>query len=273
MYFTLHTAKSASGTSLIWLLQVITLPYPLLLQKTSRDTLGYSLKGQVVLIDEAHNLMDAIASMNSTTVSLSQLQQARKQLIHYLQRFRNRLKGKNRVYVTQIVRVLDSLVQYLVSHNEAAGLADEGEARVADLISGKGTDQINLFKLTRYLQESKLARKVNDYHVHAKKFTEPLTVPDKHGSTKSGAISIAMPVLMQIQSFLLTLMNPSAEGRFFYVRSPETSDTMLKYALLDPTQHFRDVVEEARAVILAGGTMSPVSRASSSLQCSVRIRL
>jgi chromosome transmission fidelity protein 1 len=29
--------------------------------------------------------------------------------------------------------------------------------------------------------------------------------------------------------------------------------------LLDPTFHFRDIVEEARAVVLAGGTMSPMS--------------
>jgi chromosome transmission fidelity protein 1 len=53
-------------------------------------------------------------------------------------------------------------------------------------------------------------------------------------------------------------MNPSAEGSFFYSRSEEDSGMSLKYMLLDPTYHFKDIVEEARAVVLAGGTMSPM---------------
>ena len=40
---------------------------------------------------------------------------------------------------------------------------------------------------------------------------------------------------------------------------PGREDTVeLKYQLLNPSPNFMDVVEEARAVILAGGTMSPV---------------
>ena len=33
----------------------------------------------------------------------------------------------------------------------------------------------------------------------------------------------------------------------------------IKYQLLNPSALFRDVVEVARSVVLAGGTMSPVS--------------
>lgn len=217
--------------------------------------------------------MDVITSMQSMSVSHSQLQKARAQLIRYLQKFQKRLKGKNRIYVTQVVRLLDSLLSYLGQYTyreEGQDAADtrraveqksamtEGEVDIANLISGKGTDQINLFKLARYLQESKLARKVNDYNVAA----------DENAHLKKTSISPTnniyaknptIPVLMHVQSFLLTLMNPSAEGRFFYQRAQDgTKEVHLKYTLLDPTQHFRDIVEDARAVILAGGTMSPV---------------
>jgi chromosome transmission fidelity protein 1 len=75
--------------------------------------LGLSLKGHVVIIDEAHNLMDAIAGIHGVEVSLKQLKRARAQLGVYLQKFRNRLKGKNRAYVAQVVRVIDSLAGYL----------------------------------------------------------------------------------------------------------------------------------------------------------------
>jgi len=93
--------------------EIVTLPYPLLLQKSAREALGLSLKGHVIIIDEAHNLMDAVSGIHSVEVSLNQLKRARAQIAAYLQKFRNRLKGKNRVYVAQVVRVIDSLSGYL----------------------------------------------------------------------------------------------------------------------------------------------------------------
>lgn len=93
--------------------EIVTLPYPLLLQKSAREALGLSLKGHVVIIDEAHNLMDAVAGIHSVEVSLHQLKRARAQIGVYLQKFRNRLKGKNRVYIAQVVRAIDSLSGYL----------------------------------------------------------------------------------------------------------------------------------------------------------------
>jgi chromosome transmission fidelity protein 1 len=93
--------------------EIVTLPYPLLLQKSAREALGINLKGHVVIIDEAHNLMDAISGIHGISVTLAQLKRSRSQLGMYLQKFRNKLMGKNRVYVAQVVRVLDSLSGYL----------------------------------------------------------------------------------------------------------------------------------------------------------------
>jgi chromosome transmission fidelity protein 1 len=93
--------------------EIVTLPYPLLLQKSAREALDLNVKGHVVIIDEAHNLMDAIAGIHSVEISLKQLRKARAQIGVYLQKFRNRLKGKNRVYVAQVIRVIDSLSGYL----------------------------------------------------------------------------------------------------------------------------------------------------------------
>ncbi|CAB4429069.1 unnamed protein product [Rhizophagus irregularis] len=41
--------------------QIVILPYNLLLQKSSRESMGISLKNNIVIIDEAHNLVDTIA--------------------------------------------------------------------------------------------------------------------------------------------------------------------------------------------------------------------
>jgi len=233
------------------------LPYPLLLQKAAREALNISLKDHIVIIDEAHNLMDAIIAIHSVPVSLGQLETSRAQLGVYLQKFRTRLKGKNRVYVTQLVRLLDALIGYLQSI--LASSEAEGLVHIGDLMSGKGVDQINLHKLMRYLQESKLARKVERYTVHAEQMQQPPC--DQTVTAIQSKSSISLPVLTHVQSFLLALTLPSAEGRFFFTKGedPDGRDMCLKYLLLDPTDHFKEIVDEARAVILAGGTLSPVS--------------
>ncbi|KAJ5154120.1 uncharacterized protein N7500_009559 [Penicillium coprophilum] len=225
--------------------EIVTLPYPLLLQRSAREALNISVKGHIVIIDEAHNLMDAIAGIHSVTISLSQLQTAIGQLTTYARKFKNRLKGKNRNYVAQVIRLVSSIAEHMKSISLQKGPL-EGSVQTSNLMAGKGVDQINPYKLSRYLQESKLARKVDGY-LESSQQPQPGQAKDK----------TSMPVLFHLQSFLLPLMNPSEEGRLFFQKSQD--DVLLKYMLLDPTNHFREIAEDARAVILAGGTMSPMS--------------
>ncbi|KAH8688867.1 putative DNA helicase [Talaromyces proteolyticus] len=225
--------------------EIITLPYQLLLQRSAREALDLSLKDHVVIIDEAHNLMDTISGIHSVSVTLQQLQTALMQLTTYARKFQTRLKGKNRVYVTQLIRLINSLAENLKSLSQKHSTS-EAIVQYSELVAGKGVDQINTYKLSRYLQESKLARKVDGYVEH--------TSQQKGGQQRE---KTAMPVLFQVQSFILSLMNPSSEGRLFFSKADD--EVHLKYLLLDPTNHFREIVDEARAVILAGGTMSPMS--------------
>ncbi|RPA98864.1 DNA repair helicase [Choiromyces venosus 120613-1] len=236
----------------------ITLPYPLLLQKSAREALDLSLKGHVVIIDEAHNLMNAISSIYSIAVSLTQLRRSQAQLDIYLSKFKNRLKGKNKVYVMQTVRIIASLASYL---EEISKKSKEGIIAPGDLLAMQGIDQVNFYKLQTYLNESKLARKVEGYIVHkeAKEQENNKKLAKKPGGAKVLQSMAAIPVLTHIQSFLLALTNPSAEGKIFHGKTEEKNDPCLKYMLLDPAHHFQEIVEEARAVILAGGTMEPMN--------------
>ncbi|PYH95219.1 ATP-dependent RNA helicase CHL1 [Aspergillus ellipticus CBS 707.79] len=225
--------------------EIVTLPYPLLLQRSAREALDISIKGHIVMIDEAHNLMDAVSNIHSVTVTLSQLETSISQLTIYARKFKARLKGKNRSYVAQVIRLLSSIAHHLRPILEREKVS-EGPVQFSDLMSGKGVDQINPYKLSRYLQESKLARKVDGYVEFSSDKTEKKTGENR-----------TVPVLFHMQAFLLALMNPSAEGRLFYMKGQ--GEIYLKYMLLDPTNQFREIVEDARAVILAGGTMSPMT--------------
>jgi chromosome transmission fidelity protein 1 len=116
-----------------------------------------------------------------------------------------------------------------------------------DLTRHKGVDQINMFELIQYIQESKLAFKIESYVAHVESENGPKAAPKS-----------ATPVLHTLVSFLAALTNLSSEGRIFYEKTTGlAADMKLSYLLLSPTHAFSSIASSARAVILAGGTMSP----------------
>ena len=105
-----------------------------------------------------------------------------------------------------------------------------------------------MFELIQYIQDSKLAFKIESYVAY---------VESEDDAGKSAPKS-SSPVLHSLVSFLIALTNLSSEGRIFYQKLPGPSpDLQLSYLLLSPTHAFSSIASSARAIILAGGTMSP----------------
>ena len=244
--------------------EIVTLPYPLLLQKSAREALGIKLEGNVVIVDEAHNIMDAVANVHSAEIKLSDMKRAKGMLGVYVKRFGKKLKGVNRVNVGRVGRVIEGLTEWMTEatnfkvsgaeyareQNLTAEQQEHGIVEPDDLTRRKGVDQINMFELIHYIQNSKLAFKIESYvaHVESEGENERTKASPKFGS----------PVLHSLVSFLIALTNLSSEGRIFYEKvTGSLPDIRLSYLLLSPTHAFSGVASKARAVILAGGTMSP----------------
>ncbi len=220
--------------------EIITLPYPLLLHPKTRHLLGIDLKGHVVIVDEAHNLGDAIAGLFSLEVTHNQCLKSLEQLKFYLEKFGKLLRIDNKVMIQRLVLVIKRLSQFLQTSKQ-----DNQEISISTIMTEGGLDQINLNPIIEYMWKSKLAEKVDGYV----KFKND-SVPEEQRS------KLGRPVLSLIHNFLVTMMNPSKEGRFFV--KVDSGQVRLVYLLLDQSDVFRSVIDDARAVILAGGTMSPV---------------
>ena len=149
-----------------------------------------------------------------------------------------------------------------------------------ELISraGKGNDQVNLMELVRYLRESKLARKVSGfiekladdatrrevscYPVSCLPDTTPRIEQGSKQTPSTAAKHAAITAFHQVESFLLSLTDARDDGRVLISIESSTiaqSIVSLKYILLNPAERFREVVDQARCVILAGGTIEPIS--------------
>ncbi len=145
--------------------QLVTLPYNLLLQKDARNALGISLEGCIVLIDEAHNLIDTILSTHSVTID-SRQDRASVQADRYLprplcyasQRF-------ERVNLRKVRKLLSSMSAFFSDHAAKGKQNSETVMTAADLVSRMtgSLDQINLVTLETWLKETQIARKISGY--------------------------------------------------------------------------------------------------------------
>ncbi|XP_055452978.1 ATP-dependent DNA helicase DDX11 isoform X3 [Psammomys obesus] len=265
--------------------QLVVLPYPMLLHAATRQAAGIRLQGQVVIIDEAHNLIDTISDIHSTEVNGSQLCQAHSQLLQYMERYGKRLKAKNLMYIKQILYLLEKFVAVLggnVKQNPSTqSLPQTGSElkSINDFLFQSQVDNINLFKVQRYLEKSMVSRKLFgfterfgvvlpslpasqnrnlDGFQHFMKSLQSGPPEDSLEEGQAPAPRAASP-LMHIEAFLAALTTANQDGRVILRRQGSVGQSSLKFLLLNPAVHFAQVVKECRAVVIAGGTMQPVS--------------
>ncbi|KAG0228422.1 DEAD H (Asp-Glu-Ala-Asp His) box helicase 11, partial [Actinomortierella wolfii] len=312
--------------------ELVTLPYNLLLHASTRESLKLTIKDNVLLLDEAHNLIDSLLQMHSVTLSLDQLRLAQEQLVVYLARYETRLSATNEGYVRVLIRILKCLETFvqrwmsgkltLSSTSAPAPVVPSGGApvdrvmKVNEFLHEAAMDHINLYKAHTYLQKSGVARKLQGLHesiqrqqerkerrqqqqgqqqkqrttggqvkIHSRT-EQALHKTNASGATPKTATQSTTPILLTVDSFLMSLLNADNDGRVIItmedVQAPSirnededgdqdatqsssltngtaTKKPVLKFMLLNPANVFRPLVEEARSVILAGGTMEPVS--------------
>ncbi|KAB0394601.1 hypothetical protein E2I00_010951, partial [Balaenoptera physalus] len=265
--------------------QLVVLPYQMLLHAAARQAAGIRLQGQVVVIDEAHNLIDTITGMHSVEVSGSQLCQAHSQLLQYTERYGKRLKAKNLMYIKQILYLLEKFVTVLggnIKQNpNTQSLSQAGTElkTISDFLFQSQIDNINLFKVQRYCEKSMVSRKLLGFterygavlapsreqpklsgFQHFLQSLQPVVTAAPAAPVEEGEDRAPRPAspLMHIEGFLAALTTANQDGRVILSRQGSLSQSSLKFLLLNPAVHFAQVVKECRAVVLAGGTMQPM---------------
>jgi chromosome transmission fidelity protein 1 len=180
--------------------QVIVAPYNILLLKESRDAYGIKLKDNVVIIDEAHNLLETESSIHSAEVSqlqvnkqtgfdycsfqtnfLFQLKCAQSQLTQYLDRYKGKLSPANLLKIRQLLQVLARLlsvigkyfgsifsfaqVKYFFFSAKKSANVVESVHTMDEFLDKSELVDFNLLDLATFAEKTRLAQKVGDYRV------------------------------------------------------------------------------------------------------------
>ncbi|KAJ8326671.1 ATP-dependent DNA helicase chl1 [Batrachochytrium dendrobatidis] len=254
-----HTAKSS---------EIICIPYNLLLQRSTRESIGLRLKNNIIILDEAHNIIESVNSLYSHTISLDQILDCKTHLSKYFERYKNRLAGRNMVYVKQLLVLLGAFEQLFAKlsptkfdhalhcksqdtpYSAAKSTQESNHAMsVSEFVDKAGIDHFNLFKILTYLENSRLPFKLLGFAVSETR---------KENSETANFIPTSVSPLSFMQSFLASLTDPDVNGRIVYNYSTDPHHCVFKYLLLNPADCFAPILKQARSVVFTGGTMSPI---------------
>jgi len=289
--------------------QLILLPYASLLHAGTRAALGIELKRSVVIVDEAHNLIDTINDMHSVTLHARQLSEVSASLAQYAERYHARLKPANRMMVQQLLHVVRALRAALLpgaapaaaavcppvaSASGAPGAtASDRIVRMNAFLCSLNIDHINLFKLQAFCAGSEIAKKLRGFVDSQAAAARPAERARELAAERAaaaggapfggvaGGASGSAATLHGVLRVLDAFTNADADGRVLLhlesgapaAAGPAASaaahapapapasgprpDSWLRVLHLNPAVYFSKVIEEAHAVVLAGGTMQP----------------
>ena len=265
---------------------VVVMPYSMLLSPQTRQAIGLSLKGAIVVVDEAHNLPEALRSLHSATLTLPVVQSAISQLSAYVERYGQRLAGRNLMYLGQLAKFCKAVVKYLEKVGRASiDSTTKLERRMAtpeELQNELRLGNMNLYKILRYMERSRLSQKLMGFRNHQglngeQSSNESSSVPSG-GSLGPDGLSKHVSAMSIVQTFIEKISLCGQEGKVVVDvprridshedstgHSANRSHLALRYVLLLPASFFENILDEALALALVGGTLRPFAHVATEL--------
>lgn len=142
----------------------------MLLHKKTREQLDINIKDSIVIIDEAHNLLDTIASIHSAEIGADQLQCVHQQLSAYKTKYFDRFSTKNLLRLNQLISIANRFAKFMIKTDgfkEATGEAtNEFTSQMIfthDLLDDLNIAYGNLYEILKFCDETRLAQKLNGF--------------------------------------------------------------------------------------------------------------
>lgn len=210
----------------------------MILSAQTRESLGIDLKENIIIFDEAHNILETVQDIHRAEIDSTNIVKTRRCLWRYLQKYESRLKGQNSYYINQLLAILERLGNFLrhirkvikgEPETSKSNIAEkelerqlEGHSevmhkmlRIGDFLCEADLDHFNLFKLIRYLDQSDLPKKLIGF-VEKLQTSKNGELPNDGSTAESDETELNsrhISPLRTLQSFLQALINNSIDGR------------------------------------------------------------
>ncbi|CDF34629.1 unnamed protein product [Chondrus crispus] len=264
---------------------VIAVPYSAVLHAKTRESLGIEVDDNtVVVFDEAHNIVNTVCDLHSSVLTRGRLVQTIAAVKAYVHRYEKRFSARNLFNLRQLVALGEGLLGMLPGRRDEKGKDKLPAPKVvhpAALLFDAGVDNINLFVLVAYMEESNLAKKLHGFVDSGEEFG--VKFDGKSGSQEADVAVTeqrrAKQSISSFQNFIQNVADCPSYGRvalYPYRRDAREAGTLsgssfeesqlgldavarFKYFVTEPGDLFSANVGRARAILLLGGTLSPRS--------------
>lgn len=221
-----YAAKFATTTS-----DVLLIPYSSILSESMRRSLNIDVTGNVVVIDEAHNLLDALCSSQSSRLEQSWLESIIEHVTLYKGNYMSVLAPRNLVSLKKICFLAKLILNWTVS-------CEPGTlCTVSAFFRDAGLDASVVNDVSSYLDSTDFMRKLRGF------------VEKSENMANSGAI-------YNLHGFLRSIQTTSDWDRIS-VREVNGCKE-LNFVVINSDNQFAELLKGSHAVVLAGGTMKPV---------------
>ncbi|KAF6778556.1 hypothetical protein AHF37_02550 [Paragonimus kellicotti] len=139
--------------------QLVLVPYATVLQQKSRAAFGLTLADSILIIDEAHNLLEATTASLSVLLHLRDLQCVLVVLRTYQQHYRARLSSLVALRLRQLIQFVQSLQRLLLPPNRNR-LTSQKVVTVPLMLCEAGIDNISLHHLIDCLRHRHFVTKL-----------------------------------------------------------------------------------------------------------------
>uniref|UniRef100_A0A1I7YSE8 Helicase ATP-binding domain-containing protein n=1 Tax=Steinernema glaseri TaxID=37863 RepID=A0A1I7YSE8_9BILA len=268
--------------------EIVPPPFQFLLHEKTRAIWGVDARDNVVIVDEAHNLLTTVADIHSVEVTLPALTEGFRLFQDY---FRQSGEEQTPPDFNSPLEQFGTAIMVLMSKlNERSKKENDAIYSMGAFISEIGLYEVNLFDVLAYVERTNLCSK---FHGFFKRYCGRVTQQEKpkeepklsgvallmkkRAEAKNGAVedpeepepeeengekSRMSSPMYQIVAFLKALANRSSDGRVLVTPEDASSGSPATYRflLLNPAEKLKDLVKDARSVLLIGGTMEPAEQ-------------
>jgi chromosome transmission fidelity protein 1 len=252
-YFSVREAISSSD--------IVLLPYQTLFHAGTRETLKLSLEHSYVVVDEAHNLVDALNSLYTVRLTKTDIQTANNRLLLFRKEVAKRSSDdagrkqfKDKIAIESQAVETANATQLITAATRFTQAFSRVSAPVIKSLTDfqlslKLLEGANPLTLVHWSKERRLVYTM----CHSEK-------PESRVATTESCCAFL--------DFVEAMANTDDKG---LILIDPTEPGTLTYLLLNPSSVFEQVTREASAVVLVGGTLRPFEDVRAQLTSSQNV--